>query len=208
MGYLINIIQFSSGSLLWGILIALACMAMFVFIIKGWWKDAMFSVWSYLIGALLFIMLSFQCTMIVGSLKIINTSDEYEAYFTAIVNSAYDGWEEISKESSDVVIKKAIAEFPLLEYYISGGEFTGYNAKQLPAAIAGELRSFMRMYIVRRVLWCLGFVIVAGVLGIKTLNKYNRSTRTYRASNNGSATTARPRVGGTSRRPRINTHRR
>lgn len=208
MGYLFNIIQFSFGSLIWGILIALACMALFVFIIKGWWKNAMFTIWSYLIGSILFLMLSFQCTMIVGSLKIINTCDEYEAYFTSVVNSMYDGWEEVSQESADIVINKAIAEFPLLEYYISGGEFSGYNAKQIPAAMADELRSFMWAYITRRLLWCLGFVIVAGVIGIMTLNKYNRSTRTYGTNNRERITATRPRVSGTTSRPRINTHRR
>ncbi|MBE6303444.1 MAG: hypothetical protein E7089_05860 [Bacteroidales bacterium] len=208
MGYLINIIQFSFSSLIWGILIALLCMALFVFIIKGWWKNALFTIWSYLIGAILFLLLSFQCTMIVGSLKIINTCDEYEAYFASVVNSVYDGWEEVSTESADIVIKKAIAEYPLLEYYISGGEFSGFNAKQLPAAMADELRSFMRAYITRRLLWCLGFVIVAGVAGIMTLNKYNRSTRTYGTNNSERISTSRPRVGGSTHRPRINTHRR
>ena len=103
-----NIIQYSVGSLFWGILIALLCMALFVFIIKGWWKDALFSVWSYLIGALLFVLLAFQCTMIVGSLKIIDTADEYEGYFTQVVDNIYEGWEEVPTEQADVVIKKAV----------------------------------------------------------------------------------------------------
>lgn len=205
MGYLINIIQFSIGSLIWGVLIALACMALFVFIIKGWWKNALFSVWSYLIGVILFFILSFQCTMIVGSLKIISSCDEYEAYFASVVNSVYDGCEEVSKQSTDIVIKKAIAEYPLLENYISGGEFWGYNAKQLPGAIANELRSFMWAYITRRLLWCLGLVIVAGVLGIMTLNKYNRpeSTRRYSSERIGGR-----RPVGSTHRQRINTRRR
>lgn len=170
-----NIIQYSIGSLVWGVLIAVLCMALFILIIKGWLKDAMFSVWSYLIGIVLFVLLAFQCTMIVGSLKIIDTTGTYEAYFTEIVDNIYDGWEQVPTEQADIIIKKAIAEYPLLEYYIGGGEFNGFNAKQLPAAIAEELRSFMRAYITRRLLWCLGFVLVAGVLGIKTLDKQNRS---------------------------------
>lgn len=204
MGYLIDIIQFSFSSLIWGILIAVVCMALFVFIIKGWWKNAMFTIWSYIIGAVLFILLSFQCTMIVGSLKIIDTTDEYEEYFTTIVNSAYEGWEEVTEADADIVIKKAIAEYPLLEHYISGGEFYGYNAKQLPSVMAEELRSFMRAYITRRLLWCLGFVIVAGVLGIMTLNKYNQSVRTHRGQ---ASERSRQRPSG-SRRPHISTRRR
>ena len=186
-----NIIQYSIGSLVWGVLIAVLCMALFVFIVKGWFKDAMFSIWSYIIGIILFILLAFQCTMIVGSLKIIDTTDTYEAYFTEIVDNIYDGWEQVPTEQADVIIKKAIGEYPLLDYYIGGGDFSGFNAKQLPGAIAEELRSFMRAYITRRLLWCLGFVLVAGVLGIITLDRQNNNCRTQRKTSKqrGSLTT-------------------
>lgn len=186
-----NIIQYSIGSLVWGILIAVLCMALFILIVKGWFKDAMFSIWSYIIGIILFVLLAFQCTMIVGSLKIIDTTDTYEAYFTEIVDNIYDGWEQVPTEQADVIIKKAIGEYPLLDYYIGGGDFSGFNAKQLPGAIAEELRSFMRAYITRRLLWCLGFVLVAGVLGIITLDRQNNNCRTQKKTSKqrGSLTT-------------------
>lgn len=202
-----NIIQYSIGSLVWGVLIAVLCMALFVFIIKGWWKDAMFSIWSYIIGFVLFGLLAFQCTMIVGSLKIIDTTDTYEAYFNEIVDNIYEGWEEVPTEQADIIIKKAIAEYPLLEYYIGGGDFSGFNAKQLPGAIAEELRSFMRAYITRRLFWCLGFVLVAGVLGIKTLDKRYASPIRSSRNERRSSGSFRPMPGGT-HRPRVNTHRR
>lgn len=203
MEYLWNIIQFSFSSLLWGILIALLCMALFVFIIKGWWKNALFTIWSYLIGFVLFLLLIFQCTMIVGSLKIVDTCDEYEAYFRQVVDSAYEGWQEVSQRDADIIIKKSIAKFPLLEYYISGGEFSGHSAKNLPTVMADELRSFMWSYIIRRLLWCLGFVLVAGILGIKTLNQYNKRQRLERPRT--SEQRSIPRT--SSRRPHIS-HRR
>lgn len=203
MGYLWNIIQFSFSSLLWGILIALLCMALFVFIIKGWWKNALFTIWSYLIGFVLFLLLIFQCTMIVGSLKIVDTCDEYEAYFRQVVDSAYEGWQEVNQRDADIIIKKSIAKFPLLEYYISGGEFTGHSAKNLPTVMADELRSFMWSYIIRRLLWCLGFVLVAGILGIKTLNQYNKRQRLERPRPSEQRSISR----ASSRRPHIS-HRR
>ena len=202
-----NIIQYSISSLLGGVLTAIVCLALFVFIIKGWWKDAMFSIWSYIIGVVLFLLLSFQCTMIVGSLKIIDTVDEYKAYFTEIVDNAYEGWEQVPADVAEAVIDKAIEECPLLEHYIGGGEFTGFSAKELPTAMTEELRSFMKAYIVRRLLWCLGFVLVAGALGIMTLDKpYAQSARrdlSERRHSGGS----RPVPNGSHRR-RVNTHRR
>lgn len=168
---LFDILRYSFSSMIWGILIALACMALFVFLIKGWYKDATFSPVSYVVGALLFLLLSFQCVLIVGSLKIIDMSDEYEERISAIVDNVYSPSDEVSLAQASDVIDTIIDEFPILQYYIGGGEFSGYTAKELPHAIAQELRSFMRWYIFRRILWCLGFVIVGAVCVIKSMSR-------------------------------------
>ena len=76
-------------------------------------------------------------------------------------------------QASDV-IDAIIDEFPILQYYIGGGEFSGFTAKELPHAMADELRSFMRWYIFRRILWCLGFVIVGAICVIKSLSRIIR----------------------------------
>jgi hypothetical protein len=171
MWALYDILRYSFSSVIWGILIAVACMALFVFLIKGWYKDATFSPISYIIGAVLFLFLSIQCILIVGSLKIIDTTDYYETEISRIVDSAYDAADEVTMGQADDIIQVIIDRFPLLQYYISGGEFSGFTAKELPHAMADELRSFMRWYIFRRILWCLGFVIVGAVCVIRSLSK-------------------------------------
>ena len=168
---LFDILRYSFSSMIWGILIAVACMALFVFLIKGWYKDATFSPISYAVGAILFLFLSFQCILIVGSLKIISMTDEYEQRIANIVESVYSSSEEVSMSQASDVIDTIIDEFPILEYYIGGGEFSGFTAEQLPHAMADELRSFMRWYIFRRLLWCLGFVIVGAICVIRSMSK-------------------------------------
>ena len=177
---LFDILRYSFSSMIWGILIAVACMALFVFLIKGWYKDATFSPISYVVGAFLFLFLSFQCILIVGSLKIISMTDEYEQRITNIVESAYSPSDMVSMPQASDVIDTIIDEFPILEYYIGGGEFSGFTAEQLPHAIADELRSFMRWYIFRRILWCLGFVIVGAICVIKSLSKNYQGIRRQR----------------------------
>ena len=179
---LFDILSYSFSSLIWGVLIAIACMALFVFLIKGWYKDATFSSVSYLVGAMLFLFLSVQCILIVGSLKILNTADYYEAEITRIVDNAYDATEEVSMGHASDIIDTIIDRFPLLHYYIGGGEFSGFTAKELPHAIAQELRSFMRWYIFRRLLWCLGFVVIGAVCVIKSLAKSHESMRRQRTT--------------------------
>lgn len=180
MWALFDIFRYSFASAFWGILIAVACMALFVLLIKGWYKDATFSPISYAVGAILFLFLSFQCILIVGSLKIISMTDEYEQRISYIIESAYSPSDMVSMPQASDVIDTIIDEFPILEYYIGGGEFTGFTAAQLPHAIADELRSFMRWYIFRRILWCLGFVVVGAICVIKSLSKNYQGIRRQR----------------------------
>lgn len=189
---LFEILRYSFGSVIWGLLIAISCMALFVFLIKGWYEDATFSPVSYLVGAVLFLFLSFQCVLIVGSLKIISMTDDYEQQITALVQS-YSPEDEVSQAQASEVIDAIIDEFPILEYYIGGGEFSGYTASQLPAAIAQELRSFMRWYIFRRILWCLGFVAVGAFLVIRSLSKNYTNPRRERIQYDRKRVSRRPR---------------
>lgn len=165
-----DILSYSAGSIIFGFLIAMACMVLFVLIIKGWYKDATFLPISYVVGLLLLLLLTFQCILIVGSIKIMSLTDEYENRITTLVET-FSPSEEISMAQSSQVVDAIVEESPILEYYIGGGEFTGYTASELPGAITEELRSFMRWYIFRRILWCLGFVIVGAICVIKTLSK-------------------------------------
>ncbi len=179
-----DILRNSFSSVIWGILIAVACMALFIFLIKGWYRDATFTLTSYLVGVILSFLLAIQCVLIVGSIKIIGSTDYYESEITRIVENVYDATDEVSQGHAEDIIQVIIDRYPLLHYYIGGGEFSGFTAKELPHAIADELRSFMRWYIFRRILWCLGFVLVGAFFVIKTLSKNYRSIRQTERKNN------------------------
>ena len=197
---LFDILRYSFSSVIWGVLIAIACMALFVFLIKGWYKDASFSPISYIVGIILFLFLSIQCILIVGSLKILDTTDYYEKEISSLVDSAYDVADEVTMGQADEIIQEIIERFPLLHHYISGGEFSGYTAKELPHAIADELRSYMHWYIFRRILWCLGFVIVGVICVIKTLSRRNKTSRYSERIQRQRVQTERRRISRTSRR--------
>ena len=199
MWALFDILRYSFSSAIWGVLIAIICMALFVFLIKGWYKDATFSPISYIIGAILFMFLSIQCVLIVGSLKIISTTDYYETEISRIVDNKYDATDEVTKGQADDIIQVIIDRFPILHYYISGGQFSGFTAKELPHAMVDELRSFMRWYIFRRILWCLGFVIVGAICVIKSLSRNYAPLRRGERQQRQRVQTERRRV---SRRPR------
>ena len=48
--------------------------------------------------------------------------------------------------------------------------FVGYRVKDLPHAMAETIRDYMKEFIVYRLLWCLGFVLVGAFVVIKTMS--------------------------------------
>lgn len=215
MGAFFEICKFSAGSLIWGFLISAVCMALFLIALKGWFKNAQLSAWTYIVGVVLFIFVGLQSTMISGAIKIINTTDFYEQQLTEIVNRASeqrgegfglgnlveavlnggglsdmigsvvggilsgDPEKEISGPESTAIVENLVSRFPILSNYFDYGVFTGYTIQELPHAIAMEIKDYMKWYIFRRLMWCLGFLVVATIVAIKTMDRksgYHRSS--------------------------------
>lgn len=176
---LFELLKLSFSSLIWGVLITILCLVLFFVLIKGWYRSATYTPLSYLIGAVLFLFLSFQCTMIVGGLKINSLSQEYYIQVESLVNRFYDADDPISTQASTQLVDKLIRENPILQYYIGGGEFSGYTARQLPQAVVSTLQTYIRWYIVRRLLWCLFFVGVGAFVVIRSMAMARRRPRSY-----------------------------
>lgn len=171
---LFDILRFSFSSVIWGILIAVAMMALFVFIVRGWWKNALFTPATYICGAVLLLLLIFQCTMTVGALKIIDNCNKYEAIMSTIVRNNFLYLNrEASPEETNAVIEQLVSREPLLQHYIGGGWSEGITLGNVPHEMADELKDYMRGYIVRRLLWSLAFVLILGFIAIKTLDTSN-----------------------------------
>lgn len=206
MGAFFEICKFSAGSLIWGFLISAVCMALFLIALKGWFKNAQLSPWTYVVGVVLFVFVGFQSTMISGAIKIINTTDFYEQQLTEMVNRAQenrgegfglselvqtvlgggglsdviggviggilsgDPQKEISGPESTAIVENLVSEFPILSNYFDTGAFTGYTVQELPHAIVMEIKDYLRWYIFRRLMWCLGFLVVATIVAIKTMD--------------------------------------
>jgi small-conductance mechanosensitive channel len=207
-GALIDILRLSTGSVVWGVLIALVMMALFIFIVRGWWKDAMFTPVTYVLGGVLTLLLMFQCTMMVGALKIIDMTDYYEEIMQHAVETSYSYLDrEATHEETDRVVKELVAQVPLLQHYIGSGWSEGITLRDVPHAMADELRAYMRSYIVRRLLWSLGFVVVLGVIAIKTMERPGRgNSRSMAESRTGER--GRTPIGNRARDTRVSRRRR
>lgn len=172
MDGLFEIIRYSTGSLFWGILIGVGCMMLFFFLIKGWYRNAVFNKWSYLFGAVLALALSFQCTLMCGAFKINATAENDEPWLRETIEELYDRPTDIvDVEVSTAVVEEWVSQSPLLAHYIYTGYFSGYQRDALPGVMIDTLKEYMNWFILRRVLWSLGFVIVGAIAVILTMGK-------------------------------------
>ena len=182
---LLDLLRFSFSSLVWGILITVICLVLFFVLIRGWHKNATFTLISYLIGLVLFILLSFQCTLIMAAIKIVNISDFYASKIQQLMQHSFYDNQEVTLQQSQQIIEGLVDAYPVLGHFFQSGEFTGYTAVELPEAMRGEMCSFLRYFIFRRLLWCLAFVILGAIGVIWTLNPANcgyNAKRTYTSS--------------------------
>lgn len=200
---LLNILHYSLGSLFWGILIGLACLALFFFLIKGWWKDAEFSLISYIVGSVLGILLIYECTLICGSLAIMRAADDFHDIVTSAVSTMVESGDYlpgtiVDKDDSQLVMDQVVAQHPIMGYFAKGADFSGNTLAALPDRMTDTMKSYLSWYIVRRLLWALGFVVVGAVIVIKTMS-HGRSTHSHAPIRSAART---PRTSGTAaRRP-------
>ena len=89
-----------------------------------------------------------------------------------VIESIYpNGNTYVDVEVSTAIVEKWVSESPLLAHYVSSGYFEGYRAGELSDVMVDTLHEYMNWFILRRVLWSLGFVIVAAVVVIQTMRK-------------------------------------
>ena len=167
-----ELIKYASTSLLWGFLIGAFCLCLFIIMIKGWWKDARFTFRSYLTSVALGIVLIYQCTLLCGAIIIINMADDCEPVITSCVTQYTSQTEQVlSKEETDKLISDFAKNNPLVANHIDSSELQDCTAKEIPSAIISQVKGDMGWFIFRRVLWSLGFTIIAAIFVIKSISR-------------------------------------
>ena len=170
MSYLINILQYSIGSLFIGVLITLIGVCLMFYIVKSWRRGAEFSPGSFIVGVILFFFLSFQSVLLCGAMTIKSYSDDM----------VFD------QRNSQYILDSFAKEWPLVAYYVDYADFRGHTPDNIATAMVDELRSVMNWYIFRRLAWSLAFIVIGAVLVIKTMrsslpkNNYKSNTTTSR----------------------------
>lgn len=186
MGALYTIVSYSLGNLFLGILLTLVGVGLMFFLIRSWFSNSSFTPFSYIVGFVLFLFLSFQAVLLCGAVTIKSYCDEVEVAINEWVRNLPDDV-QFDKESSQQVLEQIQQEWPLVGYFVGGADFTGHTPVDIARAMTDELHSFMNGFILRRIGWSLLFVVVGAFIVIKTME------HTRRQRNRGGYASARSR---------------
>lgn len=200
MGALVNILMYSVGSMLLGILFTILGIVLMFVLIRLWWKNSTFTPMSFLIGGILFFFLAFQSILLCGAVTIKSYCDDVEQAINLMVSEVPEDV-QLTQEDSQAILDEISREWPLVGYYVGMADFRGHTSANIAEAMADELNSFMNRFIWRRIGWSLLMIVIGAVIVIKTIS-INRTSARKRER----VSVDRRRV-GTTRRQRVSRRR-
>lgn len=166
------ILKYSIGSLLYGGLITVIFLSLFIFLIKGWYKDAVFRPVSFIVLGVLSLIVLWNSTIICGALAMKSDISSIQALIeNAIESSGLDGDTTVDLLLSNEIFQQVIDRHPILSYYADNCDFTGWTVAQLPSVMCDTLKEYLNGIIIRSLLWAFCFVIAGAILVIKTMGR-------------------------------------
>ena len=176
MNALFNILTYSMGSLLLGIILTIAGIGLMFVFVKLWWKVDTFTPMSFICGFILFFFLAFQSVLFCGAVTIKSYCDDIEIAINQIVDKIPLN-NRFSQEDSQLILNQISETWPVVGYYVNMADFEGHTPATIAKAMADELRSVMNWFILRRIGWSLLFVFIGAVAIIKSISGRYQSGR-------------------------------
>jgi len=183
MGILRTFIE-QASNLWWGIIAAVVIVAIIYFtlyMLMGGSKS--FSPFGFVLAIPLLVLLSIQFFLLFGSISLKHTCTEISAWIDAFVPEfSEDG--AYSREDVNAAISHVVAAFPVSAKLIDAELVAQEEDMSLGETLTHKVHSYLNWFIVRRVLWSLGFIVLT-VLGViliqpKVTSSYPSQRREYR----------------------------
>ena len=177
MGALSNILMYSVGSLLLGVLLTIVGIVLMFVLIRLWYRNCTFTPLSFVVGGVLFFFLAFQAVLICGAVTVKSYCDDVENAINVLVAVLSEDV-HFSTGDSQAILDNISREWPLVDDYVNMADFQGYTPATIAGSMADELRGCINWFILRRVGWCLLFVVVGAFILVKTMEQPRRNRRT------------------------------
>ena len=149
------------SSILWGILVSALLMGVLLFVLVLLSPGSVRTTIFYITGVILFPLLTFQTTLLVGAYKASGYVQDARTYLVRVAESASDGVEAVCDTD---FVESAGSQFPMLQPFLKDVTALTDNGQETVQGFTDELQSAIDSYILRRYLWAGGFVLVACLL--------------------------------------------
>ena len=199
------ILKYSIGSLAYGGLITVIFLSLFILLIKGWYKDAVFKPISFIVLGVLALIVLCNGTIFCGAQAMKSDISSVKASIENIIEtSGLDVNTGVDSLQSNKIFQEAANRHPALNYYASHCDFSGRQLAGLPSAICDTLNGYLNGIIVKCLLWTLVFAVAGAIAVIKTLDRSSGGRASGRVPRNAGRTrTIASRNGGRRKSSRI-----
>lgn len=194
IGLLYDILTYSAGSLIIGLIVTLLVVGLLFFIIKGFFPQSTFSPLSIVVGIVLTFFLGYRMVTMCGAISLKWMCDDFETYINGLIpDEMLQKVVPVSQSEADMIIDKALDEFPILSQFVGGGTFTGTDTSNVAHVMAKTLNDFLNQFIWESLLWSFLYLVIASALVVWTLKKqWDYRMKPYQKRTNRSNLTSSP----------------
>lgn len=141
----------------YGVLSAVALMALLYGVLKLMSDGIVRSIPFYLTGVVLFPLLAIQFSLLIGAMQVRSSTDAVEMTVNQMVEGMYG---TLGANDSQQLLDELMEEMPLLGVYVNTADFSGNTYEEVGSAVSETIHEYLSWYALRRLLWICGFVVV------------------------------------------------
>lgn len=173
MGILNTFIE-QASNIWWGIFAAIVVVAVLYLILYMMFGGSKsFSPLGFVFAVPLLPLLAIQFFLLFGSLSVKHSCTEAAAWVDALIpEQSFDG--SYSREDIREGTSKFVAAFPLFSTLVDTEDISPESGYTLGESLTRKIQTYLNWYIVRRVAWTLGFLVVSAICIIYTMQNENK----------------------------------
>ena len=166
-----DILTYSIGSIFLGTLISVSCIGILLILIKAWNRKSLFSPITYITAGILFLILAYNCTCIIGAIAMKSDIEIMESMISQMINLPMSEYNpDIDQEVSSEIIRQVIMDNPVLNYFFGSTNFDNYTLSELSHVITNNLYDSLNTLIIQKILYSVSFIVIGAIVILKTLN--------------------------------------
>lgn len=147
--------------IVYGVIVTTVIMAILYGILKCISKSITQIPIFYITGFVLAVLLIIQTTLLIGAIQAKDAADSAEVYLRQLLENDH---RTVGANDSQHIFEAVKERYPIIGSFWGLADYTGYETSELPETMHEVMIEYLNSYIWHRVLWILGFIIVASFL--------------------------------------------